>query len=66
MVPVRLSVCLALLFWCSPFMAFAQKMSALGVYEGYSTPEFPEVLRTSQYVPVQDGTKLAVDVFFPA
>ena len=42
------------------------KVSQLGQYSGYSTPMYTEWVRTSQYVAVRDGTKLAVDIIRPA
>jgi putative CocE/NonD family hydrolase len=43
-----------------------EQISRLGEYSGYSEPLYSEWVRTSEYVPVRDGTKLAVDVFRPA
>lgn len=43
----------------------ATSISELGQYSGYSTPRYPGSVRTSQYVAVRDGTRLAVDVFRP-
>ena len=42
------------------------KLSSFGVYEGYSTAQYSEWVRTSQYVAMRDGVKLAVDVVRPA
>lgn len=50
-------------------LALAQspaKVSALGQYSGYSAPQYQDIARVSQYVTVRDGTRLAVDLFFPA
>jgi putative CocE/NonD family hydrolase len=44
----------------------ANKVSTIGQYRGYSEQIHPNVVRTSQYVAVQDGTKLAVDIYRPA
>lgn len=41
------------------------RISAPGVYQGYSTAAYDGHERTSFYVPVRDGTKLAVDLFRP-
>ena len=41
-------------------------ISAFGVYEGFDDRSFSEWVRTSQYVAVRDGTKLAIDVVRPA
>jgi len=35
-------------------------------YEGYSQPIYDEWVRSSQYITVRDGTKLAMDIFRPA
>jgi hypothetical protein len=42
------------------------KISKLGQYSGYSELRYVEWVRTSQYVAVRDGTRLAVDIFRPA
>jgi putative CocE/NonD family hydrolase len=42
------------------------KISTPGHYQGYSHPICSEWVRTSQYVPVRDGTRLAVDVIRPS
>jgi predicted acyl esterase len=44
----------------------AEKISRPGVYRGYSEAVYNEWVRISLYVPVRDGTRLAVDVFRPA
>jgi putative CocE/NonD family hydrolase len=43
-----------------------EKISSPGKYQGYSRPIYEEWVRTSEYVPVRDGTKLAVDIFRPS
>ncbi|OGD20576.1 MAG: hypothetical protein A2W03_07940 [Candidatus Aminicenantes bacterium RBG_16_63_16] len=43
-----------------------QKISAPGRYQGYSAPLYKEWVRSSQYVPVRDGTRLAVDIIRPS
>ena len=40
-------------------------VSKLGEYQGCSEPIYDEWVRTSQYITVRDGTRLAVDVFRP-
>jgi uncharacterized protein len=42
------------------------KESRPGVYRGYSQARFSEWTKTSQYVAVRDGTRLAVDIYRPA
>jgi putative CocE/NonD family hydrolase len=51
----------------APIAANAQenKISEFGRYEGYSGPIYNGWVRTSQYVTVWDGTKLAVDIIRP-
>ncbi len=48
-----------------PAMAAGVRVSKFGVYEGYSEASYDGWVRTSLYVPVRDGTKLAVDVYRP-
>jgi putative CocE/NonD family hydrolase len=43
-----------------------QKISSPGKYKGYSKPIYDEWIRFSQYVPMRDGTKLAMDIFRPS
>ncbi|MFC4313171.1 CocE/NonD family hydrolase [Steroidobacter flavus] len=42
------------------------KESRPGVYRGYSEARFSEWQKTSQYVSMSDGVKLAVDIYRPA
>jgi predicted acyl esterase len=42
------------------------KVSRPGVYSGYSPVRYSESIKTSQYVTVRDGTRLAVDIYRPA
>lgn len=48
------------------FGAEPVKESRPGVYRGYSQARFTEWVKTSQYVAVRDGTRLAVDIYRPA
>ncbi len=41
-------------------------LSEFGKYEGYSTAKYEEWVRTSQYIKMRDGVKLAVDIVRPA
>ena len=43
----------------------AGRVSALGVYQGYSTEAYDGWVRTAVYVPVRDGVRLAVDIYRP-
>ena len=42
-----------------------KKVSAPGRYEGYSAPVYDGYERSSVYVPMRDGVRLAVDIFRP-
>lgn len=42
------------------------RQSRPGVYRGYSAARFSEWQKTSQYVAMSDGVKLAVDIYRPA
>ena len=43
-----------------------QAVSEFGKYEGYSEPIYEEWIRSSIYVPMRDGVKLALDIIRPA
>ncbi|HEX4963194.1 MAG TPA: CocE/NonD family hydrolase [Thermoanaerobaculia bacterium] len=66
--PLLLLAALAL----APLAASAQpaapavKVSSFGKYSGYSEAVYDGWVRSSRYVTVRDGTRLAVDVFQPA
>lgn len=49
-----------------PAALAAKRVSAFGRYEGYSQPLYDEFVRSSIYVPVGDGTKIALDIYRPA
>ena len=51
---------------CDGAQRRAAKASSFGCYKGYSTARYTEFTRTSRYVTVADGTRLAVDVYLPA
>ena len=64
-----LRIALALLAFLLPSAGLhseESRVSSPGQYRGYSSPAYSELVRTSQYVEVRDGTKLAVDIFRPA
>lgn len=42
------------------------RVSAPGQYQGWSRELYTEWVRTSQYIPVRDGTRLAVTLYRPA
>jgi putative CocE/NonD family hydrolase len=44
----------------------ADKVSRLGEYSGYAPELYSSWIRSSVYVPMRDGVKLAVDIFRPA
>ena len=56
----------AVLAMSAPAAAQNEKISRPGEYSGYSEPVYSEWQRTSFYVEVRDGTKLAVDIYRPA
>ena len=43
-----------------------QQISKPGLYAGFSEPKYDSFTRHSEYVEVQDGTKLAVDYYIPS
>lgn len=49
----------------SALLAAKEKRSEPGEYNGYTVPTYNGYNRHSIYVPVDDGTKLAVDVYIP-
>lgn len=53
-------------FGCAPKQIGADLASSPGCYLGYSTANYDGFERRSIYVPVEDGTKLAVDIYLPA
>jgi putative CocE/NonD family hydrolase len=61
LIPVAVTMLLALVF-ASPIYA----LSKPGEYSGYSEPIYNEVVLSSQYITVRDGTKLAIDIYRPA
>ncbi|HEX9943040.1 MAG TPA: hypothetical protein VGG03_13560, partial [Thermoanaerobaculia bacterium] len=50
----------------APAVEKVAKVSAFGKYSGYSEPVYDGWVRSSRYVAVRDGTRLAVDLFRPA
>src|SRR5438876_12206314 len=42
-----------------------ERVSTLFEYRGYSSPAYDKWTRTSQYIKVRDGTKLAADIYLP-
>lgn len=49
-----------------PLPAAETRLSTFGQYAGYSEVRYYRWVRTSQYVPMRDGVRLAVDVLRPA
>jgi len=54
-----------LLAWGLPCSGATDRISTLGRYEGYSEAVYDGWVRTSQYVTVRDGTRIAIDIFRP-
>ena len=58
----------------SPLSVFAlisppqdgEKVSRFGEYKGYSAPEYDSWVRTSQYLTMRDGVRIAIDIIRPA
>jgi uncharacterized protein len=42
------------------------RYSEYGRYQGYSEANYSELVKSSQYIPVRDGTRLAADIYRPA
>jgi len=56
----------AIVFFLATTTSSAEtRVSKPGEYSGYSEARFDGYAMTSQYVPVRDGTKLAIDIFRP-
>jgi putative CocE/NonD family hydrolase len=49
----------------APPSSSTAKVSSFGKYSGYSEPVYDGWVRSSRYVTVRDGTRLAVDIFRP-
>lgn len=62
---VLLSLAQPLATVCAASAGSAPKLSEPGYYSGYAPVLYDGYERTSFYVPVRDGTKLAVDLFRP-
>jgi putative CocE/NonD family hydrolase len=61
-----LCMLVVILFLFMPLLARAsQKASAPFSYSGYSSPRYSGYQTFSQYVPMRDGVRLAVDVYIP-
>jgi predicted acyl esterase len=56
----------AMLVLASPYGATAQSPAASAQPAAATSAQFPDVLRRSIYVPVRDGTRLAVNIYRPA
>jgi hypothetical protein len=46
-------------------MTVSQRLSQLGQYSGFGEPAYDSYERTSRYVEVRDGVKLAIDIYRP-
>jgi predicted acyl esterase len=56
----------ALFFAGPPVHAQAERVSRFGEYRGFSPRRFDSFVRESRYVPVKDGTRIALDIYRPA
>ena len=61
-----LLISLPALLWPAAGQSADQQVSQPGVYRGYSQALYTEWVRTSQYIEMRDGVKLALDIFRPA
>ena len=50
----------------TPTATAGVRISKPGEYLGYSKPIYSDYVKTSQYIPVRDGTKLAANIYRPA
>jgi putative CocE/NonD family hydrolase len=48
-----------------PVYGAADRISSFGVYQGYSQEAFPDQIKSSFYLPMRDGVRLAVDLYRP-
>lgn len=58
-------VCALLALFGAPAWA-QERVSAFGSYQGYAPPVADGMVRTSFYLPMRDGVRLAVDLYRPA
>jgi uncharacterized protein len=63
--PLVLTLALLPLVASVPATATPPKVSEFGKYSGYSEAVYDGWVRSSQYVPMRDGTRLAVDIVQP-
>src|ERR1700689_5600573 len=65
--PVKLCarVLAACLLIAGPAYGAEDKASSFGVYQGYSPQAFPDQIKSSFYLPMRDGVRLAVDLYRP-
>jgi len=56
---------LALLTGCAGPTATVERVSRPGEYAGYSDPVYDGYQRTSQYLTMRDGVRLAIDIYRP-
>jgi uncharacterized protein len=57
---------LGLFFLLASAAPAAEKISEPFHYQGYSFAQYPKIEKSSAYVPLSDGNKLAVDIYKPA
>ena len=61
----RLSTLVLALALSAPLCA-QQRVSGLGQYQGYSAREYDSSVRSSLYITMRDGVRLAADIIRPA
>jgi putative CocE/NonD family hydrolase len=64
-IPVAVIILLVALYFVYNAQAKSDKVSSFGKYQGYSEPVFDGSKRTSEYLTMSDGTRLAYDLIIP-
>lgn len=69
--PIRINftlffICLFTLTCLTAGTPAGEKLSAFGQYQGYSIEKYDSWVRTSRYLTMRDGVKLAIDIIRPA
>ena len=64
-IPTGIAAAAMTLMIASALAQAPARVSKPGQYAGYSTPAYDGVQRTSFYIPMRDGVKLAADLYRP-
>ena len=65
LIPLAVILLLIVLYFVYPRQVRLEKVSEFGKYQGYSEAIYDGSLRTSNYLNLSDGTRLAYDLFLP-